>query len=164
MGYLIIPLQHLRFVYMKISPKKIVLSIVTLGSFAVSSVAPAFAADPTQGAIDVCPSGTFGGVCNTSVNSLISNVIQGVFVIAILIALFFLIWGGLSWIISQGNKEKVTAARNTLIAALVGLIVVFLSYFLLNVVIQLLFGKNVTQVLNSVTSNGIFNNNPTSTP
>ena len=137
--------------------KKVALAFASFGIFSIGSIVPAFAQSTTP--INICPGGEFSGVCGTSVNSLIGNVIQAVFVIAILVALFFLIWGGINWIISQGNKEKVSAARNTLIAALVGLIVIFLSYFLLNLVIQLLFGDSVQNVLSKVTSKGVFDNN-----
>lgn len=132
--------------------RRIVTAVSAVGFTLTIGASTAFAET-----INVCPTGEFKGVCGVSVSNLISNVIQAVFVIAILIALFFLIWGGINWIISQGNKEKVSAARNTLIAALIGLIVVFLAYFLLNLVIQLLFGNSVQNVLQNVTDNGIFN-------
>ncbi len=129
-------------------------TFVTLGALTTVS---SFAAG-TDNAISICPAGSaFSGVCNFNTSTLLGSVINVVFVIAILIALFFLIYGGIRWIISQGNKEKVNGARDMLIAALVGLIVVFLSYFLLGLVIQLLFGQSTQNLLNSVTTNGIFN-------
>ena len=64
------------------------------------------------------------------------------FVIAVLIALFFLLWGGIKWITSGGDKGGVEAARNQIIAAVIGLIIVFLSFFILNLVLGL-FGLSL---------------------
>lgn len=65
----------------------------------------------------------------------IQNVIITILVISAVVALVFLVWGGFKWITSGGDKTKVEAARNTIIAAVVGLIVAFLAYFILAVVL-----------------------------
>ena len=65
----------------------------------------------------------------------IQNVIITILVISAVVALVFLVWGGFKWITSGGDKAKVEAARNTIIAAVVGLIVAFLAYFILAVVL-----------------------------
>lgn len=64
------------------------------------------------------------------------------FVIAVLVALAFLIWGGIKWITSGGDKGGVEAARNQIIAAVIGLIIVFLAFFILNLVLGL-FGLSL---------------------
>lgn len=57
-----------------------------------------------------------------------------VFVIASVIALFFMIWGGIQWIMSEGDKSKVQAARMRITYALIGLVLMFLSFFIVNLV------------------------------
>ena len=57
------------------------------------------------------------------------------FVLAVLISLFFLVWGGIKWITSGGDKGGVENARNQIIAAIIGLIIVFLAFFILNLVL-----------------------------
>lgn len=93
---------------------------------------------PTQ-TVNACPPGEqFNALCNLTFGNgsgLIGNLITFIFVIAIILALGYLIYGGIRWILSQGDKGKVDAARQHIIAALIGLIVVFLSYFLLNIVL-----------------------------
>ncbi len=90
--------------------------------------------------IDTCnEAGAFGAICGLTAGdfgSLIGNVITLLFVIAVVIALAFLIWGGIKWILSGGDKSAVEAARNTIVAAVVGLVIVFLSYFILNIVLR----------------------------
>ena len=64
------------------------------------------------------------------------------FMIAVLIALAFLILGGIKWITSGGDKDGVEGARNQIIAAVVGLIIVFLAFFILNLILGL-FGMSL---------------------
>lgn len=54
-------------------------------------------------------------------------------VAAILIALFMLIWGGINWITSGGDKTKLQSARNTVIFAIIGLILTLLAFTIINV-------------------------------
>jgi hypothetical protein len=121
--------------------KKVAGAVTTLT--ALSLATPAFAATT----IDPCSKlGTFNGLCNISSNNLggmVSNIITILFIVAALIALFFLIWGGIKWILSGGDKAKVESARSTIIAALIGLIITFLAFFLLTFVLGL-FGISVT--------------------
>jgi len=51
----------------------------------------------------------------------IANLVNVALVIASLICLVFLIWGGIDWITSQGDKAKYEEARNKITYALIGL-------------------------------------------
>ena len=55
--------------------------------------------------------------------------------LAVVIALLYLLYGGIKWITSRGEKDQVEAARNHIMAAIVGLIVVFLAIFILSIVL-----------------------------
>ncbi len=127
---------------MKTLIKKAIATTITTAA-ALATAAPAMAATT----IDPCSNlGTFNGLCNISSNNLgrmVSNIITILFIVAALIALFFLIWGGIKWILSGGDKSKVEAARSTIIAALIGLVITFLAFFLLTFVLGL-FGISVT--------------------
>lgn len=98
--------------------------------------------------INACPNGAqFGNLCNQNAATLgptVGKLISAAFVIAIIIALGYLIYGGVKWILSEGDKTKVEESRNHVIAAVIGLIVVFLSYFLLNLVIGLFLGQGAS--------------------
>lgn len=96
--------------------------------------------DPCQGA-----KGALLAACNgktLSLGSVIGFIISMMFVIAVLISLFFLVWGGIKWITSGGDKTGVETARNQIIAAVIGLIIVFLAFFILNLVLGL-FGLSL---------------------
>lgn len=68
-------------------------------------------------------------------------IITLLFVVGIVIAVAFLIYGGIKWILSGGDKTAVEAARNHIIAAIVGLIIVVAAFFIINIVFTLLTGK-----------------------
>lgn len=62
----------------------------------------------------------------------------------VVLALVFLIWGGISWIMSEGDKTKLQAARKTVISAIIGLITSLLSFVIVNLIGYLfLGGKNI---------------------
>ncbi len=108
--------------------------------------APAFA----QGFL--CPTGEggFSALCNLKgdqggFTKILSTGITLAFIAAVVIALFFLIWGGIKWILSGGDKGGVEAARNTIVAAIIGLIVTFAAYFILNLVLGF-FGLSLDNI------------------
>lgn len=97
---------------------------------------------PTLALADVAvspnPVGQFGPLANIGAGdfgSVVGRVITIAFVLAIIIALVFLVYGGVKWITSGGDKAAVESARNTIVAAVIGLVIVFLSYFILNVLL-----------------------------
>jgi hypothetical protein len=62
-------------------------------------------------------------------------------VIAGIVTLIFLLKGSLDWITSGGDKEKVTAARNTLTHAIIGLALIFVVIAGVAAVEKLVFGS-----------------------
>jgi len=108
--------------------------VVALSAYFLNPVT-AFA----QTNINTCPTDQFNFLCSLTeggFGGIIGGAVNILFVIAVVIALVFLIWGGIKWILSGGDKSAVESARNTIVAAVVGLIIVFLSYFILNVILN----------------------------
>lgn len=75
---------------------------------------------------------------NTSVGSIITFLVSFIIILAFLAALFYIVLGAFQWITSGGDKAKVDAARNHIIAAVIGLVVIALSFVIINVVISAL--------------------------
>lgn len=100
-------------------------------------------------ALNLCPSGFSSNLCNSTnsnqIQSVIATAINFIFVGVTIIALLFLIWGGFKWITSQGDKAKVEEARQHIINALIGLVLVFLSYIILNIVLAF-FGTSLSNI------------------
>ena len=51
------------------------------------------------------------------------------------LSVIMLIWGGIRYTTSAGDSNKVTAAKNTVLYAIVGLVVAILAYAIVNMVI-----------------------------
>jgi len=82
-------------------------------------------------------------VQNLQIGGVVGQVVQFIFVIAVILALGFLVYGGIKWITSGGDKSNVETARGTIIAAIIGLIIVFLAYVILNLIINFLTGNDL---------------------
>ena len=120
--------------------KKLISSAIGAAAY-LSLAIPAFA---NAGSVNPCPTGGFSKLCGLNAGSfgkIVQVVITVLLIIATVIALFFLIWGGIRWITSGGDKQKVESARNTIISAVIGLVIAFLAYFILTVILGL-FGLN----------------------
>lgn len=51
-------------------------------------------------------------------------------------SLLFFIWGGIEFLTSRGNQDKIKSGRDTIVWAVIGLFVSFSSYIILRYVIQ----------------------------
>ena len=67
---------------------------------------------------------------------VVQNVINALVVVAGIVAVFMIIWAGYKYVMSEGDAEKISSARKTLIYAIVGLIFIFLSFVFLNVIAE----------------------------
>ncbi len=68
------------------------------------------------------------------------------------LTLLMFVYGGLMMIISSGNTEKVTKAKGILLAAVVGLAIVFASYVIIQFVMTSLGVKNWSGGTNLITA------------
>lgn len=69
-----------------------------------------------------------GATCNrAALTTPISNVIDTIFFIAGTAAVIVLIIGGVGYIASTGDPTRITKAKNTILYAIVGLIIVILA-------------------------------------
>lgn len=116
--------------------------ISTVSLFAVTYLTLAFPAFGKTYPLNPCikdAKSNFSTLCDLGLGTIgkaIQNGITILFIIAVIVTLFFLIWGGIKWITSGGDKTQLETARNTIIAAVIGLILVFSSFFILNITLQ----------------------------
>ena len=66
---------------------------------------------------------------------LVGNIINYVLGILGVLALVMFIYGGLTWMTSEGVPAKINKGRDTLIWAILGLALIFFSYALLNFIL-----------------------------
>lgn len=117
------------------------LTALILPALSLTVVPQAFAAI----SVNACPGGSFSPLCLNAnqLGTVIANAINFLFVVAALLALGFLILGGIKWLTSQGEKEGINKARETIVAAVVGLIIIFLSYLIVNFILNLFVGVSL---------------------
>ncbi|MFC1787623.1 pilin [Patescibacteria group bacterium] len=108
----------------------IVLSFVLLISALIAPEALAAALDNPLGTSDV--------------RIVVGRVIQGILGLSGVIALLMFIYGGFQWLTSQGNDTKIKKGKDTLIWAVIGLVVIFTAYTLVRAVISAITTGNVT--------------------
>ncbi len=58
------------------------------------------------------------------------------------LAIGYLMYGGIKWITSRGDKVAVESARRHIVAAVIGLVVVISAFFILQVVFRILGVQN----------------------
>ena len=102
--------------------------ILTLISSSVSAQDAVGAGD-----INLTPAG-YTGVSDLTIAGIISGLVILVLVIAALLAFFFLIYGGIKWITSGGDKEQTAAAQSTLTSAIIGLAIVFSTWAIISLI------------------------------
>lgn len=87
--------------------------------------------------------------------TVIRNIIRFIILIAFVLAFLFLIIGGIRWITAGGDEKGVERARGMITAALIGLVIILVSYALI-VLVQTFFGVNIISgniVIPTATSN-----------
>lgn len=66
----------------------------------------------------------------TDLGVFIQNLIQVILALGSIIALFYLIWGGIDFITSAGNQEKVKSAKEKINSALIGITILAVVWIL----------------------------------
>jgi hypothetical protein len=74
-------------------------------------------------------------------DGIIVRVIQVLLGFAGLIALVYIILGGFQMVTSQGNDETIKKGKKTLTNAIIGLVIILLSYIIVTIVVKAAFGN-----------------------
>lgn len=88
---------------------------------------------------------------NGSVIDIIATFIALSLIVASILCLVFIIIGGISFILSAGNEDKIRKAVHTIRYAIIGLIVTFIAFFAVAWISRLLnipFELNFTTIVN----------------
>jgi len=93
-----------------------------------------------QGNTKIVPENTIGKV--TDIVAIIRAIIQFILIIAFVAAFIMLLIGGIRWITAGGDEKGVASARNMITAALIGLVIVLISYAIIRLV-ETFFGFNI---------------------
>ena len=109
-----------------------IMAFVTAGMTAGTAGALTLQEGAEAARCDGCPEDLFG---DAGVFKQITNTI--LYIVGV-IAVIVLIIGGIRYLISGGDSKKVTDAKNTVLYAIIGLIIALLSFAIVNFVISAL--------------------------
>lgn len=123
-----------------------VVAVVAVASNSVSALTLREGAEAAR--CDECPRDLFGD------NGVFKQVTNTILYIVGIIAVIMLIIGGIRYVTSGGDAKKVTDAKNTVLYAIIGLVIAFLAFAIVNFVISALpssTDKKETSLLVDVT-------------
>ena len=109
---------------------------------------------PTYAATDVCSSdapqevkdaaGCYGNA--NQLPSVITGILNAIIVVAGLVAVVFVLIGGINYMTSAGDSAKLQKAKSTILYACIGLIIAALSFAIVNfVIINILGGRKSSE-------------------
>jgi hypothetical protein len=121
--------------YMKNLSKKIAVALVV----PAVAITMSLAAAPVGAQINkgITAAGGAENTASVNVEGTVLSVVNWLLFAVGVIAVIMLIWGGIRYVISGGAADKVKDAKNTILYAIVGLIVAILGYALVNWVISI---------------------------
>ena len=100
------------------------------------------AVSPVASAVDIyqaCKPGDTSVVCQakneTGAEDLVKNIINILLTVASVVAVIMIIVGGIRYATSNGDSTQVTAAKNTIMYAVIGLVIAIFAYAIVNFVL-----------------------------
>jgi uncharacterized membrane protein len=75
---------------------------------------------------------------NDSLMAVVANLFDLAYTLAGPLAVIFIILGGFRYVMAGGNQQKAEKAKGTVVHALVGLVVIFLSFLIVQEVFRVL--------------------------
>ncbi len=78
----------------------------------------------------------------TSVPELVNSIVKAILGMVGALALFMFVYGGMLWMTSAGNAQRIEKGKETLIWATIGLVIIFASYAILSFIFTALSGKS----------------------
>ncbi|MEY4744114.1 MAG: hypothetical protein RL272_59 [Candidatus Parcubacteria bacterium] len=94
-------------------------SVLSAALLAAPTLCSAFTGDPLH------PLGT------VTIQTIIGRIIAAILGLLGSISLAMFVYGGMTWMLAQGNEEKIKKAKNTIVYAVFGLIIAFSAYEIL---------------------------------
>lgn len=91
---------------------------------------------------------------NASVIEIVATFVALALIIATILCLVYIIVGGISFILSAGNEEKIKKAVHTIRFSIIGLFVSFIAFFIVRFIAMLLdipFELTFTMIVDLIT-------------
>jgi Type IV secretion system pilin len=97
--------------------------------------------------VNNCPADTGVRCSEGSISSIFHLIINWALAIAFIAAVIMLIYGGFRYITSAGNAESAGTGKTAIMNALIGIVIVVLSYIIVQIVYRFVAGTGTGGVL-----------------
>lgn len=138
-------MRKLKQTLSKISWQTIVQAIaivaVALMPLAIVAVPQVSQAQLIDNFVDDCPEETGVRCEEGGLAEIFVTVINWALAIAFILAVIFLIYGGFRYILAGGNEEGAKAGRAAIFNALIGVVIIVLSYVIVQIVYRFVSGS-----------------------
>lgn len=127
----------------RFNSKKALAMATQIGVMTVSLTSYAMASVPTslnQGVNDAQPTGASGNLFGTG--GIFTSIANTLIFLVGAISVIMLIIGGLRYVLSSGNASAVEGAKNTILYALIGIIVAALAFAMVRFVVDKIGGAS----------------------
>ena len=122
----------------------LLMSVIALASF-IYATQPVIAANDGNkeacAGADEAQKAALGCEMNSTAPSVVEALINGVIAVIGIVAVIIIVVGGQRFIVSQGDAQKINAARGMIIYGVVGLVVALLAFAVVNFVLTGVFSK-----------------------
>jgi NADH:ubiquinone oxidoreductase subunit 6 (subunit J) len=95
------------------------------------------------GKISPPPGSPGGGDPVVGLSKIISVGLQIFLIVAAVMMLVLLLWGGLDWIASGGEKEKLSKAQNKLFNAVLGMLIIISAFTIFTLITGTVLGNKI---------------------
>lgn len=119
-------------------------SLVALAPVVVPNVADAQLVNQF---VNNCPADTGVRCSEGSIASIFRLIINWALAIAFIAAVVMLIYGGFKYITSAGNTDQATTGKTAIVNALIGIVIIVLSYIIVQIVYRFVAGQGTGGVL-----------------
>jgi hypothetical protein len=135
-GYFLPVIMMLTLIAPGLVPLAVSADVTNCNGGIANSVATGAAGAAGQGTNGNAVDCTATGVDNTSISALAKKVVTIISIVVGAVSVIMIIYGGFRYITSGGDSGRVGSAKNTLIYALVGLLIVALAQLLVHFVLN----------------------------
>jgi len=105
---------------------------------------PAYAQSPSPG-VNIGEKFGFGGI--TSLGEATSKLVMPIFSVITAMVIIYFLWGAFNYLQSKGDKEEIEHARQMIIHAIIGFIILMLAFMILQFLLSSLFGVTGFQII-----------------
>jgi len=109
------------------------MALLALFGIAVMTALPVNAATPADQITEGVNKA--GGANQTSLGDQIKRVVNILLFIIGVVSVIMIIIGGIKYVLSNGDSSQITSAKNTILYAVIGLVVALLAYAIVNFVV-----------------------------